>query len=166
MTSTTRAQPRELGSIDAAQRSSSRATSATPPDEVAVRRGPDAVALDILVAARELSVDGGRSFSARAVSGKVGVSVMRASAILRELRRRSLVRRDHGGAIRLTAEGLEQAERLATRRRLARKLLTDILGADADAVAAEVPGVAAALSDATERLVAVLCGEGQASAQR
>jgi Mn-dependent DtxR family transcriptional regulator len=164
MTSTARPQPREPGSIDVAQRSSFRAKGATPPDQVAVRRGPDAVALDILVAARELSVDGGRSFSARAVSGRVGVSVVRGSAILRELRRRHLVRRDQEGAIRLTAEGLERAERLATRRRLARKLLTDILGLDADAAAAEVPRVAAALSDATERLVAALLGERQARA--
>lgn len=105
---------------------------------------------------RELQVEGGEVKQAR-LAKRLGYSAAAVSEMVKRLERGGLVEVGPRKAITLTASGLDQAESVMRRHRLAERLLTDVLGLDWHLVHEEAAKWEHVISDAVEaRLLEVL----------
>ena len=126
------------------------------PDPAGVEDLPAAVAA-YLEAIFELDEDDITAVQVR-IAERMGVSRPAVSEMVRKLRRRGLVVVE-GGQVRLTATGLEHAERRVRRHRIAERFLTDVLGLGWAQAHAEAEAWERVMNARTEAAMSAVLGD-------
>ncbi len=131
-------------------------------DDLAADLAADAEDLPAAVAAYleaifELDEDDITAVQVR-IAERMGVSRPAVSEMVRKLRRRGLVVVD-GGQVRLTADGMEHAQRRVRRHRIAERFLTDVLGLGWAQAHAEAESWERVMNARTEAAMSSLLGD-------